>query len=646
MASELQNLDTLFNSKLFRIPDYQRGYAWERRQWDDFWQDLNRLGDGRHHYTGQLTIERAEDSQWQRWEDERWLIEGKAYRPFYVVDGQQRLTTVVILLKCLLDTIPEGGQLAFTSKEDHWKKYLLQTAGAVSRAFLFGYEKDNPSNEYLKTQILGESSNECRGTETIYTANLAGARDFFSEKLRNTPPDTVERLFKALSQRFVFSVYELEDNLDEFVVFETMNNRGKPLSKLELLKNRLIYLSTLFPVSTVGADLTMLRKNINEAWKTVYEYLGKVRGAPLNDDEFLRAHWIMYFNYAKPDLFGYYLLDRTFTPDRIFNGELTVIAIQQFVDSIQESVRKWHSINFPASATELPDNVRRGLERLDRIGRGAFGPLAMAALQKSRTESQTVEFLDAAEQFVFMVGRLCQRRADTGAAEFYRLAHQVFCGEKPLAEAIKTVRHDYTDYYFSLDKATTAMRDLFRLSDGFYSWSGRHYFLFEYEQHLRLLAGMATSKLDWHDFNAPKKDQITTIEHVFPQSATLEEWPSFHAQSEGEMKTLLHSLGNLLALSQSRNSRFSNRSFARKKRDEGGVQGYYNGSHSEIQVAQYDDWTPTSVLNRGIEMLEFMEKRWKKPLGTREDKIKLLNLDSLVFAPEAEGSRVAKSEDA
>ncbi len=56
-------------------------------------------------------------------------------------------------------------------------------------------------------------------------------------KLKKTDNSELERLFRSLTQRFVFSVYELVDDLDVFVVFETMNNRGKKLSTLELLKN-------------------------------------------------------------------------------------------------------------------------------------------------------------------------------------------------------------------------------------------------------------------------------------------------------------------------------------------------------------------------------------------------------------------------
>ena len=65
MTSELQNLDTIFNSRMFRVPDYQRGYSWGDPQLIDFWDDLDRLDTSRNHYTGQLTLEKAADAEWE-----------------------------------------------------------------------------------------------------------------------------------------------------------------------------------------------------------------------------------------------------------------------------------------------------------------------------------------------------------------------------------------------------------------------------------------------------------------------------------------------------------------------------------------------------------------------------------------------------
>ncbi len=94
-----------------------------------------------------------------------------------------------------------------------------------------------------------------------------------------------------------------------------------------------------------------------------------------------------------------------------------------------------------------------------------------------------------------------------------------------------------------------------------------------------------------------------------------------------QSQTLTNSLGNLLALSQSRNSTFSNRAFSAKNQDAQGVKGYYNGSYSEIAVAQSSDWTPDSVLRRGLEMVAFMEARWGISLGSEQEKKRFLSLE-------------------
>jgi len=57
MPSALKSLSELFNRRIYWIPDYQRGYAWEASQLEDFWDDLARLGEGRAHYTRQVTLE-------------------------------------------------------------------------------------------------------------------------------------------------------------------------------------------------------------------------------------------------------------------------------------------------------------------------------------------------------------------------------------------------------------------------------------------------------------------------------------------------------------------------------------------------------------------------------------------------------------
>lgn len=56
-ANKLQSLTEIFNEKFFRIPDFQRGYSWQEKQLEDFWEDLINLQNDKTHYTGLLTVE-------------------------------------------------------------------------------------------------------------------------------------------------------------------------------------------------------------------------------------------------------------------------------------------------------------------------------------------------------------------------------------------------------------------------------------------------------------------------------------------------------------------------------------------------------------------------------------------------------------
>jgi uncharacterized protein with ParB-like and HNH nuclease domain len=131
----------------------------------------------------------------------------------------------------------------------------------------------------------------------------------------------LQEVYKKLTKRFLFNEYIIKDEFDVFVAFETMNNRGKKLSDLELLKNRLIYLTTLYTDKELGADgRKSLRDTINSAWKEVYHQLGRNSKRPLNDDDFLKAHWIMYFKYSRKRGNDYikFLLDEQFTPQKVY----------------------------------------------------------------------------------------------------------------------------------------------------------------------------------------------------------------------------------------------------------------------------------------------------------------------------------------
>ncbi len=79
--------------------------------------------------------------------------------------------------------------------------------------------------------------------ETIYTNNLDNAKLFFKNQIASANKSEIEDFYKRVTQNLLFNIFTISEEIDVCVAFETMNNRGRPLSYLELLKNRLIYLS-------------------------------------------------------------------------------------------------------------------------------------------------------------------------------------------------------------------------------------------------------------------------------------------------------------------------------------------------------------------------------------------------------------------
>ena len=127
MKNELYSISKIFTERLLRIPDYQRGYAWTERQLKDYWIDIDQLEVGNNHYFGVLTLETVDKKKYNKWDDDLWIIESKSYEPNYVVDGQQRLTTTIILIQAIIESLDENKKLNYTSAEDIRKKFIFES---------------------------------------------------------------------------------------------------------------------------------------------------------------------------------------------------------------------------------------------------------------------------------------------------------------------------------------------------------------------------------------------------------------------------------------------------------------------------------------------------------------------------------------
>ena len=104
----------------------------------------------------------------------------------------------------------------FNTKEYWTKKFLYESYKGDYKSYIFGYEKDNPSDEFFKTRILQQesSSSDKVPESTLYTMNLDNAKKFFEKKLSKLKHDEIENLFKKLISSFKFNLYEIDDELN------------------------------------------------------------------------------------------------------------------------------------------------------------------------------------------------------------------------------------------------------------------------------------------------------------------------------------------------------------------------------------------------------------------------------------------------
>ena len=673
--SELQSLSQIFNKRIFRIPDYQRGYAWQGQQLRDFWEDIVNLQSDRYHYTGLLSLKKLNQEESRKLgNDDSWLLQS-GFKAYHIVDGQQRLTTFVIMLNeiieftCQLpDNIGKSYEeiyLGFENIKDIKAKYISRKRPPEDLiiTYMFGYENDNPSAEYLKYKVLGQ---EYGGTikETYYTKNLKYAKEFFGKELlayyEKKGIEGINDLYRKLTLKLMFNIHEIEDDYDVFVAFETMNNRGKRLTNLELLKNRLIYLTTLYSSDILdGTDQIALRELINKAWSEVYYQLGRNENNLLSDDEFLRAHWIIYYSYSRKrgDDYIKFLL-RKFSYKSIFENIIEVnpdeddptvfMSDQQdddddievdsspnvtdeflqpkeiidYVNSLNETAEYWYYTFYPEKCPDITEEEQVWIEKLNRIGIGYFRPIVAVSLipRLEYSKYERIAFYKAVERFIFITFRMAMYQSSYKSSDYYRKTHEVYMENMSLSDVtedlINTTNENAAD---AVRVFVTRMNKRFISQDGFYSWRELRYFLYEYEY--SLASKYKLDKLSWADLTKVVKDKIT-VEHILPQTPTKLYWRNnFRQFTPEEIKTLSASLGNMLPLSQSINSKLQNDSFDDKK-----ARGYSNGCHCEIEISKEDSWDAKHIYDRGMKLLSFMETRWDFKFEDTKQKEELLHV--------------------
>lgn len=342
----------------------------------------------------------------------------------------------------------------------------------------------------------------------------------------------------------------------------------KPLSDLEKLKSRLIYLAGLLAGSN-SEILNLYRNKINDRWKKVYAMLGWSPQIQLDDDVFLGLVWTIYYGrYGRIPL-PEHLFKHEFFPGTILK-EKEWNPMDDFSKALDSAAAPWVGMEYPKQIPHLfqqkelsraiPPQASSFLEKLSRLGAHAFRPLVLAALVRHQegqiTDEALIELLKESERYVFIVLGLSERRSDTGRNKYFRIAHDLYANPTSVANLIKEIRQDADAWFvYYGQQFCDSVRRWYEMGNkhGFYGWNELGYMLFEYEQHLydtRFTPSSGKAPLLWTTVAGEKLEE--SVEHIYPQAATDCSWIASFGQTSNTL--LLNALGNLLLLSQSKNA--------------------------------------------------------------------------------------------
>lgn len=562
---ELLDLDGVIEKGVFEIPSYQRGYAWQERQLKDFWNDLehvSKLGN-KFHYMHSLTLRGLENE-----------LEDSA---FEIIDGQQRLATSLILLS-LLAKITQHKDPKYDSM--NLEPVLSYKYYGLSEAF---------------RAIMEEEKDLERFQTSFYAKNLIDAYEFFQEKISDTPVGTLEKMFDALIKKMLFSVVELNDNrIDPFSSFETINNRGKDLSTLELFKNCLHFVAHKI---CDEEDLENLQNEINNTYTLIYHDLRQFEDDHL--EGFLK-YFVAYYYGEKGD-FKKRLLEMEFnahkryTDNTNFNEEYEKIDDLLFYLSYSSKVWNFlHMLDEKSITLIVDDNKKLEMEitpkmhnlldkmrRLNALSDNAFLPLLLSLLTIQRagksaneqpyTTQELEGLLEYLERFGFLIYGVAGK--NTAKHEWIELAFQAFRAyrdgeENIVIEKLPTLEKSFFNRH--KNSALELLEEYIyskKNTEKWYKWGkALNYLLYEYELHHN---PETTLNFD---------SSIESIEHILPQNP--DQGYSAKEKSWAKNPHVVHALGNLLLIPKNANSSLSNKPFEEKRK------AYLKGSYSEKEVAK------------------------------------------------------------
>ncbi|HLZ11693.1 MAG TPA: DUF262 domain-containing HNH endonuclease family protein [Candidatus Acidoferrum sp.] len=562
-----QTLNALFADRVFQIPKYQRFYSWQKKQREDLFGDIRELakkGEDRHHFMATIVCFRTRDIK---------SFGSLEYRMYDIVDGQQRLTTLILIMKAIQKRLEEGEEKKDISKilvKGDGNLLLLQTNNANQQLFN-DYLKNgkSPSKDKIKTYADRNLRDAIQDCERFVSVWLEEGKDLMA-------------LLRLLRNRLGFVVYDTDDNTIVYSVFEVLNSRGLEVDWLDKSKSALM--GRAFELSKSTAAATAKIDELNALWGKIYERLAL---EPVAGHEVLRV--------AATIRLG----DEAGKP---LKAETALKKFREFCNDAEKTT---------TVSTWLYDNADTLVKlQKNRYWEPVVGILQARVLAVSLmltdtlTESEREKALDQWQRVTFRIYGLFGRDSRSKVGDYVRLANNMMNraeGAKRYSEIMASLRKLGEDY--PIEAAVAEGLSKKNCYEGFAEET--RYILWHYEEHLAESAGAQINK-EIREEIWQERSASDTIEHIFPQS------PEPGGAWEGKLKkhqrieTHVHRIGNLILLAEPLNEEARRKGFSEKKN----IYAKSEGLRMVKEVMNEKDWRQQEIEKRENKIIEWAKTAW------------------------------------
>lgn len=583
MENGQKKLKELFDGrKVFNIPDYQRAYAWDKtRQLPDFLEDIENQSLGRDYFLGTILFQERDEKM-------------QGYDVIDVVDGQQRITTIIIFMKALLDELVSRlGAEAFVDQgldlvtETYIKSRNRSKLNAIS-----------PDNDFFQDYIL-ESQDGADYIATPSQRRLYSAKRFFSEALAKKSVDELLELKTKLDSHTKVLTYSVKDTAEATLIFETTNDRGKGLTHLEKIKSFLMYKTYL----ATGEDVDIHLRSIQERFTEIYRELEQF-DEKLSEDSALQYHCIAFEKWSDKSDYQ--------QPVNYIRGKINPLInankkdeALSFIDRFSKELKE--SFTILRLLMQSQSEGFRDLVCLDRLG--TFYPLLLKAYKLDTTPNKANFDLTCKlmEMYSFRIFSIQQMRSNTGQPALFGAARDFAGRFTPLFDKLTAlIKQHSSNKFFKENLQYTNFYAYMHSKD-------MSYLFWKYENHLRQTEQPICADMSEREYRDATKRTNLTIEHIAAQNpeklGIVRDASILPTLNEAFLEDHINRLGNLTFDPASANASKGNSNIQVKNSNYFKKAPYK--TQNELDTFIIDgQWGAKSIDGREKKIIKFCLQRW------------------------------------